>query len=338
VPIFLGEAASRILGMAEVFGCAGLGGTPAGTLSDRRPFDLGPFHITPFLVDHSAFDSYSLLIEAGGKRLFYTGDFRATGAKTGLFYRLLREPPTPVDVLLMEGTNLRAGVNQPAACRTERDVKAAIREAIAEARGMVLVAYSGQNIDRLCSIFGAARACRRELVVDLYTAVVAAATGNRNIPQPGFDGFRVYVPRSQRRRILRTRRLDLVDKVSACRVYESYINAHAGGLVLTFRKSVEPMLESLPSAALQDAVAVWSQWHGYLDRQAGTPTLDFCRKHGIPLVEHHTSGHAGLEELRKLVLALDPRRVVPIHTEAPKSFAKHFQNVELHTDGERWEV
>jgi ribonuclease J len=98
------------------------------------------------------------------------------------------------------------------------------------------------------------------------------------------------------------------------------------------------MLNSLPPAALHEAVAIWSQWHGYLDREAGSPSLDFCRKHGIPLVEHHTSGHAGLDDLRKLVVALDPHRVVPIHTEAPESFAKHFQNVELHTDGEEWEV
>lgn len=338
VPLYVGEAASRILRVADVFGCAGLSAMPAGALSDRRPLDLGPFRITPFLVDHSAFDSYSLLVEAGGKRLFYTGDFRATGAKGRLFYRLLRKPPAPVDVLLMEGTNLRAGASPPATCRTERDVKMAIKDTVASARGMVLVAYSGQNIDRLCSVFGAARACRRELVVDLYTAIVAAATGNPRIPQPGFDGFRVYVPHSQRRRILQTKRFDLVEKVRRCRVYERYINAHARQLVVTFRKSVEPMLEGLPAAALEDALAVWSQWHGYLDRDPGMPTLDFCGRHGIPLVEHHTSGHAGLAELRKLAAALNPRRVVPIHTEAPAAFAQHFANVELHADGESWEV
>jgi ribonuclease J len=134
------------------------------------------------------------------------------------------------------------------------------------------------------------------------------------------------------------KRFDLVDKVKDCRVYERYINAHTSHLVLTFRKSLEPMLESLPPAALEGAVAIWSQWHGYLDRDAGAPTLNFCRRHGIPLVEHHTSGHARLEELRKLAVVLDPRSVVPIHTEAPEVFARYFPKVEVHADGESWEV
>lgn len=107
---------------------------------------------------------------------------------------------------------------------------------------------------------GAARACRRELVLDLYTAIVATATNNPRIPQPGFEGLHVYVPSSQRRRILQTSRFDLVEKVRDCRVYERHIASRAPRLVLTFRKSLEPMLESLPPSALDGAVVVPVAW------------------------------------------------------------------------------
>ena len=43
--------------------------------------EIGPFRITPQLVDHSAFDAYALLVEADGKRVYYSGDFRAHGRK-----------------------------------------------------------------------------------------------------------------------------------------------------------------------------------------------------------------------------------------------------------------
>jgi ribonuclease J len=79
----------------------------AGYLVDRTPFVLGPFTITPFLNDHSAFDAYSLLIEADEQRLFYTGDIRALGRKKSLFDKLLADPPAALDVLLMEGTHVR---------------------------------------------------------------------------------------------------------------------------------------------------------------------------------------------------------------------------------------
>src|SRR5687768_8088311 len=62
VPIFMGEATHRILAEAA-FWSKGLTVEPAGFLRHREPIRLGPFTITPYLNDHSAFDAYSLLVE-----------------------------------------------------------------------------------------------------------------------------------------------------------------------------------------------------------------------------------------------------------------------------------
>jgi ribonuclease J len=337
VPIFVGEAASDILRQVAFFGIGGLTVTPTGLLRDREPFELGPFRITPFLVDHSAFDSYSLLIEAGGRRLFYTGDFRATGAKAALFHRLLRDPPEPVDVLLMEGTQVRAEAAPDGGCRNEVEVAMAIANTISSTPGMVLVAYSGQNIDRLVSVFKAAWNARRELVVDLYTSLIARATGNAKIPQAGFQGLRVFIPQRDRVRIKERGVFHLVDELGDSRIYKEEIAARADELVVTFRKSLQPMLAAYPSA-LNGAVVIWSLWPGYLDMPSGAGTRTFCQCHDIPIVVHHTSGHAGIADLQRLVEALQPGRVVPIHTAAPEKFAQHFKKVALCDDGVWWEV
>ena len=92
VPIYLGEATRRILAEAE-FWSSGIDVDAAGFLDHRTPLDIGPFRVTPFLNDHSAFDAYSLLVEAEGKRLFYTGDIRGHGRKAAIFEELLRKPP-----------------------------------------------------------------------------------------------------------------------------------------------------------------------------------------------------------------------------------------------------
>src|SRR5437016_4180515 len=70
VPVFIGESASQILREAAFFSPLGISLQPSGYLQHRQTFDLGPFRITPFLNDHSAFDAYSLLIEGDGRRLF----------------------------------------------------------------------------------------------------------------------------------------------------------------------------------------------------------------------------------------------------------------------------
>ncbi len=71
-------------------------------LADRQPVTIGPFRITPYVVDHSAYDAYALLIEADGRRLFYSGDFRMHGRKSRTMERLLAKPPEAIDALLME--------------------------------------------------------------------------------------------------------------------------------------------------------------------------------------------------------------------------------------------
>jgi len=78
-------------------------------ICDGMSISLGPFIITPYLVDHSAYDAYAIQIEADGKKLFYSGDFRGHGRKRKLLDRLVAHPPVKIDTLLMEGTTLSRG-------------------------------------------------------------------------------------------------------------------------------------------------------------------------------------------------------------------------------------
>jgi ribonuclease J len=106
IHIAMGAATRRILHAAAPFVPNPF--TPENTieLSDGVPVTFGPFTVTPYLVDHSAFDAYALLVEAGGRRLFYSGDIRAHGRKAALFERMTRNPPQNVDAMLMEGSTL----------------------------------------------------------------------------------------------------------------------------------------------------------------------------------------------------------------------------------------
>ena len=57
-PFLIGEAAEAILAAADLFTPMGLILKNVTHLRHREPIKLGPFTITPFLVDHSAYDSY----------------------------------------------------------------------------------------------------------------------------------------------------------------------------------------------------------------------------------------------------------------------------------------
>src|SRR3989339_541338 len=91
------------------------------------------FNITPFLVDHSAFDAFAFLIEAEGKRLFYSGDFRAHGRKAILFKQIIERPPQNIDCLLMEGSALG---REDAQYKTEEEVEKRFEEILRERKNI----------------------------------------------------------------------------------------------------------------------------------------------------------------------------------------------------------
>ena len=62
--------------------------------------------------------------------------------------------------------------------------------------GMALVACSAQNIDRVVTIYRAAKKTGRTLIIDAYAAEVLKATGHDSIPKPDKDweNIAVYIP------------------------------------------------------------------------------------------------------------------------------------------------
>ena len=335
VPIYIGKGAADILReAARIYSKAGIDITAAGYLLHREPLEIGPFTITPFLNDHNAFDTYSLLIEADGRRLFYSADLQGHGPKRAIFEEMLHKPPADVDVMLMEGTNVTA---DPATAPglSEDDLRADLAHTVKETKGMVLATYSSQSIDRMCSMYSAARRTGRILVVDLLTARMAIATGRETVPTPGWEQLLVYVPFFLRRQIKRDESFDLLpDKTH--RIFPEDLAERRGELLMTFRMSIARDLER--ADCLEGACAVWSQWPGYLERPDSKPYKDFLAKHAIPLKVHHASGHAYLHDLKKLADAISPERLVPIHSFAASRFADHFANVKLYDDGEWWDV
>ncbi len=337
LPIHMGAATERILA-AAAFWTRGLDVPIAGHLEHRRPFELGPFTITPYLNDHSAYDAYSLLVEAGGRRLFYTGDIRGHGRKAGLFEQLLADPPRDVDVLLMEGTNVQPAVREPAAA-TESAVEDALAEQFRSTDGMALVVSAAQNIDRLVTIYRACLRVGRDLVIDPYTADVARATGNPNIPRPGPDWPRIhtYMPRWQSIRIRQTEQFDRLGDINPYRLFPEDLAADPARHVLLFHRSEGPRLAT--AGALVGATCTWSLWRGYLEQPSGVRFWEFLEEHGIPLAHRHTSGHATPADLRRLAAVLRPGRVVPIHTEGPEHYGELLDGVpDLQPDGRWWEV
>lgn len=331
----VGGAAASILEAAGFFMPAGLTLKHVIPLEDRHTIPLGPFKITPYLVDHSAYDSYALLVEADGKRLFYSGDFRAHGRKAGLVERLIASPPDHVDAVLLEGTMLGRTEGWKG-FPTEDDLIPQFIRLFDQTDGLVLAWASGQNIDRLVTLYKACGRARRELILDPYTLHVMHATGNRRIPHERWSSVRVFAPRSQRIRIKRDGRFDLINPLRPYRIFPEQLPGVAERSVMLFRPSMMRDLD--PIEGLKIGRLICSVWRGYLDDPRNAPMLDWLKRRGVPLSHCHTSGHADRNTLKRLCGCFPEARVVPIHTQHPEAYEGLHDRVAHVNDGEFWSM
>lgn len=85
VKYFLGEATHKIIELNSLFTPQEINIENAHYFKKEKTFQIGNFSISPYWADHSAFDAYSFLVEAEGKSIFYSGDFRNHGRKANAF-------------------------------------------------------------------------------------------------------------------------------------------------------------------------------------------------------------------------------------------------------------
>jgi len=338
IALVMGGATESIIRAAADFVPDAVKLNAAHYLEHGKPIQLGRFTVLPRLVDHSGFDAYAIEVEAGGKRLFYSGDLRAHGRKGSLFEALVTNPPLNIDTMLMEGSSLgRLADDQ--SFPSEAALEETFVDRFKATAGMALVACSAQNIDRVVTVYRAAKRTGRTLIVDAYAAEVLKATGQDSIPKPvaGWSNLAVFIPQSQRVQLVKKNIAPLVDSYRGFRLWPGQLAEHAPRSVMLFRGWMIRDLEQ--AKALTGAKVFWSQWDGYLNAgSAGAVLKADCERRGIPFESIHTSGHASPSDLQRLAAAVAAKRLIPIHTFERLRFPNLFSNVELVDDGDWIEV
>lgn len=293
-----------------------------------QAFDLGPIKITPYLIDHSAYDAYDFSIEVNGIHLLYTGDIRFHGRKYFLSSNLAKKLTNkPVDLLITEGTNLSIQ-NRPYERKSESDLEQDFFRVLSENNHPAIVQVAGQNIDRLVTIFKACRRSNRTLVFDPYTAFVLNRLNNRKLPQASNSwGTKVLMPDPEN---LRATLGGLASKVNWMKRFSIGFNdlKEIPNYVLIFRYWIGEGIAD-PQVLPPGSSFIYSMSSFYLDkmdRQWGS-LGQRIKPDDIVFHKLHVSGHAHPDDLKRFMDELKPRYVLPIHTTNPDWFKQQGFNV-----------
>ena len=334
VPFYMANETRSILELNNRFTPQKIALANTVCFSPGSEFRIGDLTVTPILTDHSAFGACMFLIRGPGGSLFYSGDFRAHGRRSRAFYHLLNHPPGRIDCLLMEGTN----VGQPdKPVKSEEIVQKELAAAFCNPGKLVMVCTSGQNIDRLVSVYKACRQTGRTLAVDVYIAnVLEGLSPFARIPHPNgrFPQLKVFFPWSATKKLHDAGQDHLFKPLGKYKVTKAEIAADPGKYVMMVRPTMQRDLHQIQG--IEGGTLVWSQWNGYKVKPDVRRFLDYMASRGFNTVDIHTSGHAGLRTLQMLARALRPGCIIPIHTERGGDFSGYFgEKVRVVRDGER---
>jgi len=331
IPIHIGDDAKDLILTTSVFTSfppTALKNTVA--IRHRKFFAIGDFCLTPYLMDHSAFDAYAFLVESGGKRVFYSGDFRSHGRKAKMFEWLVKYGPTSVDALLMEGTVL--GSSRMTAF-SEDDIEQAILDRMKRTKSIVLAYGSSQNIDRLVSFYKAAMHSKRKFVVDVYTAAVLDCLKKHpRIPYPSrrWPDLKVLFTKKQCDRLVEQDNKEIMYKFKNSKITKEEISEHPEKVCLLVRPSIKADLDRIDG--MEGGALIYSMWEGYLEQPYTQWFKRYITERGVSWNNIHTGGHATLEALKRMVTRLKPKMLIPIHTNVPGEYARYFANVRVVDD------
>lgn len=261
------------------------------TFKIKNKISIRDIEITPIAVDHSAFDSYMFLVEADGKRILHTGDFRTHGQRGKSVIESIKKYVGKVDCLICEGTTLTRDNTR---ILTEFELQKMAEEIFKKSK-YDFVLCSSTNIDRIAAIHKAALNSKKMFVCDNYQCDILEYI--TEISKSGLYKFNDST------------------NIRATKIYRYSANLlekmKEQGFVMLVRanENFEKIIKMFPSNTF-----IYSQWLGYLEGN----NKDYQRIQKIVPKSYmylHTSGHATPEAIKEIIDITNPKYVIPIHTE-----------------------
>lgn len=282
------------------------------TFSPLDEIRIGGIAVTPLMVDHSAFDAYMFVIEAEGKRILHTGDFRLHGFRGSRTLPMLMKYATNIDCIVCENTTLSR--DDEVAVLSERELQGKVR-AVMKANKYVFALCASTNIDRIASFYHA-NPSERLFVCDEYQQSQLEIVRERHAARSElykFDKIYNYAPN-----------LDpLMEKRGFCM------------LIRQNRQSAEILARYKGRSRI-----IYSMWTGYLKGDVKNEKLvEFLHEYKLDFL--HTSGHAKPQDLAELYKAVNPTTgLIPIHGEEPEKFRELIPGGKIHVlkDGEKFSL
>ncbi|MDR2956261.1 MAG: hypothetical protein LBV43_14395 [Prevotella sp.] len=317
-PIYMGRYAYNVWSLMQDFTDRARISNPIRFISSQEPVTIKDLTITPFIIEHSAFDAYAFLIEWNGEKIFYTGDFRAhgfAGKYAQIFQKNLKLQD--IDRLIIEGVDLYEGNSLS---ESEEDFREKAENIIKTNEGNVFILQSAANISRIRSLYEATRLAEKTLVVDMFTAHILK-NSPKSIPNPfTYEGIKLFLPKSLPEEIIK-------EKPHLFYPYAKYrlspeALSQGTDMVILIRDTIN--YDIVKEFKKDNAHLLYLNWERYKTEEETSRLLSYFNGN---VTEFTTARHANISIIKDYIDTLKPKNIIPIHTETLEKYIEYFDEL-----------
>lgn len=315
-------------------------------LYDEQEFEIGSIKVKHISQDHSVPGASSFVLEVDGKRILYTGDIRFHGSNPMTIDEYAAKVGE-IDTMICEGTRIESDN-----ILMESDIIESITEKIGKVGGLVFIDFAWKDTTRYNTVLQASIRNDRIFVINARLAYLLKKFGIVFDPEQ----VKVFIKRkgacfyspSDYSKYEYGPNVDEIDD-------EHYLNGITAedlmkepgkyvmmlsffdlGQIFDFadkegkipgsffiRASCSPFCDEMELS--EEKMIQWLDKFGIGFEPGETPIPDGCTNEECPklrdrIAREHVSGHASRSELKELIGKIDPKRLIPVHTENPDAF------------------
>lgn len=344
IPVYMGQCTHKVL---EIYHKLYSSLSDIGEHSDLRFFKTGDkikvkhLIIEPIHVEHSVPGAYGFIIHTSKGPVVYTGDLRMHGPQSAMTYEFIKKAAKAKPrAMLTEGTRMGYESEHN---NTEAEVGEKADRIIRETKGIVFAYFSMSNVDRFMSFYRAAVKNKRKMVIDTKFAYVLDNLKELVPALPDVmtdQNIAVYFRLSKTGEFVEKDYYVYERKFIPKMITYKEISKSQENFVMhmSFYKLME-----LCYIKPKNAAYVYSSSEHFLegeDNKAERTVLEHWMKHfGVTFHKDvHCSGHASKQDIEAMVKEINPKMLIPIHTDSAEEFRKIHPNMRLPEKGKTMEI
>jgi len=331
IPIHCGECTKTIIDAMQESGRIDLGQHKFHPFRTGMKVKVGDLDIEPIHVDHSIPGAYGFIIETSKGSIVYSGDFRLHGPMAHMT-RDFAQKASDSDPVAMVSEGTRVCLEESQVIHSERKVKAESNEVVANTSKLVIMAFYSRDIDRFKTFYEIAKNNDRSFVISLKLAhLLRKLKDDPALKIPNImkdDNILFYKKRKKTGEFAETDYYTWERSYLDKAVNFDYV--HKNQAKVLFNLDLVGFAELIDVRPSSGGHFIHSMSEPFSEEDVDKDMMHRWLDHfGLKFHQIHASGHCQSKDLIEIINRIEPKQLIPIHTQHPQLFKRLFKHLDI---------